>query len=72
MPEKKEQHDVEYDTVGFTHMQRFTCVSPGCDGATLVIQPWMREKGQEFCQQKADEFMEKHPCKKVRNLGWRG
>ena len=62
-------HDVRLDYVGMNSHPRFTCYSEGCNGATLVRQPFMDFQGWE---KETEEFSAKHPCSKIKNEGHRG
>lgn len=62
------QHDVQFDRAGFSgSIPRYTCMSPGCNCATLVkskypnLIDWGRAK---------KEFMEKHPCSSIKDIGY--
>ncbi len=62
-------HGVELDYVGFGGYPRLTCMTPGCDGATLIRQPYMT--AEQFSD-KLKEYDKAHPCKTVKKLGFRG
>ena len=58
-------HDVVRDSAGFHQRTRHTCMFPGCNGATLVRQPYMTNTDW---QQAADAFLKQHPCSDIRDL----
>ena len=65
----KKEHDVRLDYPGLNPRPRFTCYTEGCDGATLIRQPYMTFAEWEKA---TEEFADKHPCLEVKNEGWRG
>ena len=65
----EKEHDVRLDYPGLIPKPRFTCYTEGCNGATLLRQPYM-SFGQ--WEEATKEFSAKHPCSKVENEGWRG
>lgn len=64
-----EAHDVEVDFVGVNARPRLTCMSKGCEGDTLVCQPYM---DQAQWDEAVAAFKKKHPFTTAKDLGWRG
>ncbi len=63
-------HDVRLDYVGMSSIRpRYTCYQPGCNGATLLSQPFMDD--ERWAKEKAVYFAF-HPCSAIPDEGWRG
>jgi hypothetical protein len=65
----KKDHDVRLDYVGLNGRARFTCYSEGCNGTTIVCQPYMTFYQWE---EVTETFAKEHPCSKIKNEGFRG
>src|SRR3989344_1099400 len=66
---KRKNHDVRLDYVGINGRARFTCYTEGCNGATIVRQPYMTFTVWE---ETTEHFSKKHPCSDIKNEGYRG
>jgi hypothetical protein len=61
-----QHHDVVRDGAGFHNRTRLTCRTAGCNGATLLRQPFMTESQW---QKAKTEFLRQHPCVAIRDIG---
>lgn len=57
------EHEVLQDTAGWGGWPRLTCNSPGCDGATLVRQPYMTQVQWTAARER---YLAAHPCAEIR------
>lgn len=53
------QHDVLLDRAGWSGRARLTCYEPGCNGATLIAQPYM---SQSVWDEASAAFLDEHQC----------